>query len=130
MIRGGAHAMRRDGKGGMLASGYDADLILVDLNTLAFTPQNDLRRQLIYCEDGSSVVLTMIDGHVVAEHGKVQTVDEEEIKSEIRDFMPDYRVEHQPTLDAAKATEPYFHETYMKAVDYDVGLNRWAGPMR
>jgi 5-methylthioadenosine/S-adenosylhomocysteine deaminase len=31
---------------------------LLDLDTLAFTPLNDLRRQLVYCENGSSVRMT------------------------------------------------------------------------
>ncbi|MFO1351677.1 MAG: hypothetical protein U1F68_13800 [Gammaproteobacteria bacterium] len=46
----------------MLALGYEADLILLDLDTLASTPLNDLRRQLVFCENGASVVMTMVAG--------------------------------------------------------------------
>ena len=129
LTNGGARALRREGKGGMLAPGYDADLILVDLNSLAFTPLNDLRRQLVYVENGSSVVLTMVAGQVVAEHGTVLTVDEEEIKREIRALTP----AHTATLDrlaqSAAVREPYYREMYRKAAARDVGLNRWAGPI-
>ena len=63
LFAGGARAMRRADRIGKLAVGYEADLILVDLDTLAFTPLNDLHRQLVYCETGSSVRLTMVGGH-------------------------------------------------------------------
>ena len=53
-----------------------ADLALVDLHAVAFTPLNDLREQLVHCEDGRDVVLTMVAGRVVAEHGHVTSVDE------------------------------------------------------
>jgi 5-methylthioadenosine/S-adenosylhomocysteine deaminase len=59
--------MRLEGQVGVLAPGYEADLILLDLNSLAFTPLNDIYRQLVYCETGSSVVLTMVAGKIVME---------------------------------------------------------------
>ena len=39
--------------------------VLLDLDTLAFTPLNDLRRQLVYCENGGSVLATMVAGRIV-----------------------------------------------------------------
>jgi len=57
--------MRRSDCIGMLKPGYEADLILVDLDTLNFTLLNDLERQLVYCENGSSVRKTMLAGRVV-----------------------------------------------------------------
>ncbi len=65
LIRGGARAMHKTGQTGRIAPGFQADLILVDLDTLPFTPLNDLRRQLVYCESGGSVRLTMVAGRVV-----------------------------------------------------------------
>ena len=54
---------------GRIEPGYAADLVLVDLDTIAFTPLNDIRRQLVFCENGSSVELTMVDGRIVYEDG-------------------------------------------------------------
>ena len=119
--------MRLEGQVGVLAPGYEADLILVDLNTLAFTPLNDLKRQLVYCENGSSVVLTMVAGKIVVENGKILTVDEEAIKAEVREIMKDYQVELQKTEAAANKLEPYYREMYMKCARADVGMNRWVG---
>lgn len=127
LTRGGAHAMRNEGKVGQLKVGCEADLILIDLNTIAFTPLNDIYRQLVYCENGSSVVLTMIAGKVVAENGKVLTVDEEAIKQEVRELMPFYQKEIEKTNLAASKLEPYYREMVLKCASIDVGMNRWVG---
>jgi 5-methylthioadenosine/S-adenosylhomocysteine deaminase len=127
LIRGGARAMRLHRTVGVLAPGYEADLILVDLNTLAFTPLNDLRRQLVYCETGASVVLTMVAGRIVVDRGRVLTVDEEAIKAEARELMPAYRDEMARAAMAARELEPYYREMYARAATRDVGMTRWAG---
>ena len=108
LTRGGAHAMRNEGKVGQLKVGCEADLILLDLNSLSFTPLNDIYRQLVFCENGSSVVLTMVAGKVVMENGRVLTVDEEAIKNEVRELMPAYqrRSENQPSCCQAGALLP------------------------
>lgn len=124
LTRGGARAMRNETRVGMLAPGYEADLILVDLNTLAFTPLNDLRRQLVFCENGSSVRLTMVAGQVVVENGRLLTVDEEAIKAEARALMDAYRVELAHAAEAAARLEPYYREMYRRAAAVDVGMHR------
>src|ERR1700693_1986609 len=58
--RNAAKAMRIGASTGSIEIGKQADLILLDLNTLAFTPLNDLRRQLVFCENGSSVRMVMV----------------------------------------------------------------------
>ena len=127
LTRGGAHAMRNEGKTGQLKAGCEADLILLDLNTIAFTPLNDIYRQLVYCENGSSVVLSMVAGKVVMENGRVLTVDEEAIKQEVRELMPFYQKEIEKTNLAAARLEPYYREMYLKCAATDVGMNRWVG---
>ncbi len=125
LTRGGAKAMRLEGQTGQLAPGCQADLILLDLNTLAFTPLNDLQRQLVFCENGSSVRLTMVAGKIVVEDGKILTVDEEAIKKEVRELMVEFQPEMQKTKIAADKLEPYYREMYLKCAAQDVGMNRW-----
>ncbi len=127
LIRGGARAMRNERTVGLLSPGYEADLILIDLNTLNFTPLNDIYRQLVYCETGSSVVLTMVAGKILVENGKLLTVDEEAIKAEARELMQEYRKEMEKTWEAARKLEPYYREMYRRCTAQDVGMNRWIG---
>jgi 5-methylthioadenosine/S-adenosylhomocysteine deaminase len=125
LTRGGARAMRMDDQVGVLAPGYEADLILVDLNTLSFTPLNDIYRQLIYCETGSSVEMTMVAGEIVYKDGKLLTIDEEEIKAEAREIMKSYRKDMEKTWEAARQLEPYYREMYQRCTKTEVGMNRW-----
>jgi cytosine/adenosine deaminase-related metal-dependent hydrolase len=125
LTRGGARAMRNENRVGMLAPDYEADLILLDLNTITFTPLNDIYRQLVYCESGSSVRLTMVAGQVVVEDGRLLTVDEESIKAEARELMKEYRVELAKAAEAADKLEPYYREMYLRAAGTPVEMNRW-----
>ena len=51
LLRGGARGMRHS-EIGSLEAGKQADLILLDLDHPAFTPLNDIHRQLVYCANG------------------------------------------------------------------------------
>lgn len=127
LTRGGARAMRNEGKVGALIPGHEADIILLDLNTITFTPLNDIYRQLVYCENGSSVVMSIIAGKVVLENGKVLTVDEEAIKAEVRELTATVQQELAETAKSAALLEPYYRAMYEKSVAMDVGMNRWVG---
>jgi len=127
VIRGGAHAMRLDRKIGQIAPGFEADLIVLDLDSIAFTPLNDLKRQLVFCENGSSVVMTMVAGRIVMRDGKLLTVDEAALKAEIRDAMRDYQATFSRIDAHAQTLLPYYREMYERAVAQNVGMTRWLG---
>ena len=124
LTRGGARAMRRADRLGQLAPGCAADLALLDLDTPAFTPLNDLRRQLVFCEDGSSVRYTIVAGRVVFEDGRVTTVDEKALRAEARALMQDYRATLKRAGGEADRLAPYYREMYLQAAGRDVGLQR------
>ena len=124
LTRGGARAVRRADRLGQLVPGFDADLVLLELDTPAFTPLNDLRRQLVFCEDGSSVRYTVVAGRVVCENGRVLTVDARALRAEARALMGAYREMLARTGRDAARLEPYYREMYLKAVARDVGLRR------
>jgi 5-methylthioadenosine/S-adenosylhomocysteine deaminase len=127
LIRGGARAMRQAGRIGRIEEGYQADLILVDLDTLPFTPLNDLRRQLVYCETGGSVRLTMVAGKVVVENGRVTTVDEAALRAEARANAERFAKNQGVVDQAAAELQPYYRAMYLKAAARPVGMNRWVG---
>ncbi len=134
LIRGGARAMRRGKTLGRLAPGYQADLILLDLDTLPFTPLNDLRRQLVYCESGGSVRLTMVAGRIVFEDGRVTTVDEAALRAEAREYARRFAGNQSEVEQAASRLSPYYRTMYLTAAGREIGMNRWLGdaaqPMR
>lgn len=124
---GGARATRRDDLGAV-APGMLADLALVDLHAVAFTPLNDLREQLVHCQDGRDVVLTMVAGAVVAEGGHVTSVDEQALLDEARELFAAKR----PAIDAARGRAddlyPAFRHIVRRAAATDVGFTRWLTP--
>ncbi|MEA2879791.1 MAG: 5-methylthioadenosine/S-adenosylhomocysteine deaminase, partial [Hyphomicrobiales bacterium] len=81
---------------------------------------------LVYCANGNAVTMTMVGGRVVAEHGKLLTVDEAAIKSEIRERLPSLRRDLAATAAAAEKLEPHYRTMYHRAVKSDVGFSRWA----
>jgi cytosine/adenosine deaminase-related metal-dependent hydrolase len=125
--RGGATAMGMAGELGTVTVGALADLALLDLRTVAFTPLNDVAGQLVYCENGASVALTMVHGAVVAERGRLNQIKEEELLAEARELF----AARQPALDAAYARSreqvPLYREVVRRAAEANVGMNRWVG---
>jgi cytosine/adenosine deaminase-related metal-dependent hydrolase len=115
LTRGGARALRKQGALGELTPGFGADIALLDLDTAAFTPLNDLRRQLVFCEDGGSVRFAIVAGRVVYENGRVTTVDEKAIRAEARAIMDTYRESMRRATDDARRLEPYYREMYLRA---------------
>lgn len=127
LIQGGARAMRLPTAIGQVAAGHQADLILIDLDTLPFTPLNDLRRQLVYCEQGSSVRMTMVAGKVVYENGAVVGLDEPALRAEARAISAARAASDASEAESAARWLPFYREMYMKAATRDVGMQRWIG---
>jgi 5-methylthioadenosine/S-adenosylhomocysteine deaminase len=126
VFAGGARAMGLEGEIGALVPGHQADIVLLDLNGIAFTPLNDIRRHLVYAENGSDVRLTMVAGGVVMRDGRLLTVDEEAIKAEAREYAYAMARETGQATDVAGRLEPYYRAMYLKAAATDVGMERWA----
>ncbi len=124
---GGAAAMRRTGRIGRVAVGAQADLAVLDLYAPAFTPFNDLRGQLVYCESGGSVRATIVAGAVVAEDGRVVSVDEAALLAEARELHAARRPALERTWAEADALLPAVDAVVRRAARTDVGMNRWIG---
>ena len=124
MWRGGARALGWDGEIGTLKAGAKADIVLVDLDTSAFTPLNDLSRQLVYCETGSSVRHVMVDGAWVVRDSRLTALDEAAVRAEIRDIARHFAPQREAANAAARELEPYYREMVLRAHARDVGLRR------
>ncbi|WP_347491095.1 5'-deoxyadenosine deaminase [Desulfoscipio sp. XC116] len=75
---GGASAMGLEQQIGSLEAGNKADLAMVNLNNLHCAPLNetDIYSQLVYQARSSDITLTMVDGQIVYENGRLATIDE------------------------------------------------------
>jgi formylmethanofuran dehydrogenase subunit A len=122
-MEGGARALRWPDIG-HLSVGARADIALLDLDTLPFTPLNDLPRQLVYAEPASAVRFTIVDGRVVFEEGRITTLDEAALRAEARELTAGYRDAFAPAIDAARKLEPYYREMVLRAHRRDVGMRR------
>jgi 5-methylthioadenosine/S-adenosylhomocysteine deaminase len=127
LFQGGAQAMRRGESLGSVEPGKLADLALVNLDSAAFTPLNDVHRQMVYCENGSSVRLTMVAGRIVFDGNRLATVDEAAIRAEAREIFSG----RQGALTAARLEAdrwlPYYQQMVSKAAARDIHMNRWLG---
>lgn len=123
---GGGEVMRRPCLGS-LKVGAPADLILVDLSSLTFLPLNDLVRQLVHVENGSSVRLTMVAGRVVAEGGHVTSVDEAALLAEAREVFEGLAPILRRAADEVADLLPVYRAMHTRAAARDVGMTRKLG---
>jgi len=61
---------------GVLAEGYAADLILVDLDSPGMRPMHDLRANLVYAGGGAAVDTVICAGKVLMRAGKIEGAEE------------------------------------------------------
>jgi len=127
LLRGGARAMGLADDLGAVEPGRLADLVLLELDTLPFTPLNDLARQLVYCENGGSVVATMVSGRMVFEVGRLTTIDEPALRAEARALFAERRVALESAARAADRWLPHYRAMVAKANARNVGMNRRIG---
>jgi 5-methylthioadenosine/S-adenosylhomocysteine deaminase len=124
MTRGGARAIRRAGEVGQLSAGAQADIILLELDTWAFTPFNNLERQLVYSEDGSSVRTSIVAGEVVMENGRHVRLDASGIRAEIRELATAIGAQMSESHAAAQRMLPYYRAMYDRAHAVPSGMVR------
>ena len=89
----GARVLGLEGRVGRLAPGYEADIIVVDLNQPHLTPMYNPTSHLIYAASGRDVIHTVVGGRVLMENRKLTTIDLDEVygrMGEISKLMADH----------------------------------------
>lgn len=114
---------------GSLEVGKKADLVVLDLRTLAFSPVNDLRNHLVYCENGSSIETVMVNGEVVVRDGELTRVNEADLLAELREAWDEYRPVHERNEGLNAQFHPSFSEIHRRCTSMDVGINRYGSDM-
>lgn len=90
----GARAIGLDAEIGSIEPGKRADIVAVRTDTPRMTPLYgggpyfNLQHNLVHAVRGSDVAMTMIDGQIVVEDGKLKTADLGDIIAEVRKVAP------------------------------------------
>ena len=83
----GALGQGRENETGRILPGYDADLIMLDLDAPHLFPLNDPLAAVAYAAKGSDVCLTMVQGCVLYENGEHKTIDIQKIRYEVENYV-------------------------------------------
>ncbi|MFS8639628.1 MAG: amidohydrolase family protein, partial [Symbiobacteriaceae bacterium] len=70
---------------GSLEPGKKADIILIDTERPHLTPNHDVFSLIAYSALPSDVVMTIVDGRIVYENGRLTTMDGREIMARVRE---------------------------------------------
>ncbi|MGQ4273819.1 amidohydrolase family protein [Terrihabitans sp. B22-R8] len=126
---GGARTALLQDQIGSLEAGKKADLLILDMETASFSPLNDIRNHLVYCENGSSIEKVIVNGEIVVEDGRLTRVDEKALLAELRAAMPEF-LEYHRGVEAANAVfEPAFTKAIQRCYATDLGFTRWASDL-
>lgn len=90
---GGARALGLEDRIGTLEAGKQADLIAVSLAEPAQMPVHDVYSALLFASNAGNVRLTVVAGEEIYRDGRVQTIDESEIKAKMREISRKMKVE-------------------------------------
>ena len=110
--RNGARAFGIDA--GAIAPGKLADIVLLQRDTAAFTPLNDVLGQIVFCENGASVHSVLVDGEFVVEAGRLTKVDEAEVLRLATQARLRLDASIKREFAAAKTMEPSLTEMYFR----------------
>jgi 5-methylthioadenosine/S-adenosylhomocysteine deaminase len=81
---GGARALNLETKIGTLEAGKQADLIVISLSATAQQPVHDVYPAILFASTARDVRLTMIAGEEIYRNGVAKTVDENELRFEMK----------------------------------------------
>jgi 5-methylthioadenosine/S-adenosylhomocysteine deaminase len=83
----GAAGQGRGAETGRVAPGFDADLIMLDLDAPHLFPLNDPCAAAAYSARGSDVCLSMVQGRTLYENGEYKTLDLEKTRHEVENYV-------------------------------------------
>ncbi|MFO7835680.1 MAG: amidohydrolase [Candidatus Thorarchaeota archaeon] len=86
---GGAAAMGIDDEVGSIEKGKLADIILVDMDSLSFTPSVNPVSNLVYSGCGTDVDTVLVNGKILMRDKELLTLDEESVKQRARQQAAD-----------------------------------------
>lgn len=83
----GAKALRLDKEIGSIEVGKKADIIMLNLNHILTQPINNVFAEIVYNVKGTNVEMTIINGNIVMENGKIDVIEENETINKCNDII-------------------------------------------
>ena len=83
----GAAGQGRENETGRIAPGYDADMIMLDLDAPHLLPLNDPLAAVAYAARGSDVCMTMVQGRILYQNGEHTTIDMGKVLHEVENYV-------------------------------------------
>lgn len=84
MTIGGAKALQLENEIGSLEAGKQADLVVLSLKNIAQQPIHDIYSAVLFASTARDVYLTMVAGKEIYRDGESKTIDEDELKLEVK----------------------------------------------
>ena len=123
---GGARTALIGHETGSLEPGKKADLIILNMNTVAFTPRNDIRNHLVYCENGK---LDREGDRRWQCRGRERNPAARErggTSGGIAALMPEFLAYHSAVEKQNDLLTPYFNIIHRRCNAEDIGVQRLA----
>lgn len=83
----GAFALGFGDRTGFIKKGYNADMILLDIDRPNYYPQHNLVSAAVYSSKSSDVDTVIVDGKILMQNRKLKTIDEEMVKFKVKECM-------------------------------------------
>jgi 5-methylthioadenosine/S-adenosylhomocysteine deaminase len=123
--RAGAQSELIQHEVGSLSEGMKADIILLNMDTIHWRPLNDPKKHLVFCEPGTSVDTSIVNGRLVMEGGRIQTVDIPDLTRQLGSLMPTFRANLDSAQKWTHRLWPVIEGIYYRIARTSTGLNRW-----
>ncbi|MGI4814504.1 MAG: amidohydrolase family protein [Janthinobacterium lividum] len=113
----GARALGRDALTGTIEVGKQADFVVLDLNSASFLPLNEPMTQLVFCEQGQSVLQVYVGGRRLIDRGRVARIDEAALRAELAERLPAISAAIAAAEHAAAELRPSLLAAYRRCVE-------------
>jgi len=108
---GGARALCKPHLLGSIEPGKRADMVLLDLDSIPFTPLNAPLCQLVYAGADRAVDTVIVDGHVVVRAGEVARVDRRAVMRDARKLRAASQARNGAIYEFTERLMPYLLQT-------------------
>jgi guanine deaminase len=122
--QGGADSARLGHILGRIATGFKADLTLIDMKDPSWSPMNSATRQLVHIEAGRGVRNVIVDGKEVVRDRQLTTVDETTIYDAVKAVMPEFRRDFETISGRVAKLQPWLDRAHQQIMTTELDIER------